>query len=109
MVRLTCTITVTGTNDAPALAAQTQSVTEGGNYFKADAGAAITDYNAQTFLSFAIANPVDKLNFLIAMSSYSFDPSNTTYQHLVGSPESNPYLPVTVTDSAKTADIQNLA
>ncbi|MEZ9765517.1 VCBS domain-containing protein [Vibrio splendidus] len=102
------TITVTGTNDAPALAAQTQSVTEDGSALQGQMQATDADYNAQAFLSFAIANPVDGLTFN-SDGSYSFDPSNGTYQHLVNGQNQTLTIPVTVTDSAGATDIQNLA
>ncbi|MEZ8019491.1 VCBS domain-containing protein [Vibrio splendidus] len=102
------TITVTGTNDAPALAAQTQSVTEDGSALQGQMQATDADYNAQALLSFAIANPVDGLTFN-SDGSYSFDPSNATYQHLVSGQNQTLTIPVTVTDSTGATDIKNLA
>ncbi|PMG19291.1 hypothetical protein BCU97_05105 [Vibrio splendidus] len=99
------TITVTGTNDAPVLTAQTQSVIEDGSALKGQMKA--TDVDDNTHLSFEIANPVDGLTFN-SDGSYSFDPSNATYQHLVSGQNQTLTIPVTVKDEANATSTQNL-
>ncbi|MCL1068958.1 VCBS domain-containing protein, partial [Shewanella olleyana] len=101
------TITVTGTNDAPVLAAQTQSVIEDGSALQGQMQATDVDYNSHSMLSFAIANPVDGLSFNTD-GSYTFDPAHASYQHLGAGQEQTITIPVTVTDEANATSTQNL-
>ncbi|CAK2422820.1 VCBS repeat-containing protein [Vibrio crassostreae] len=101
------TITVTGTNDAPVLAAQTQSVIEDGSALQGQMQATDVDYNSNTILSYEIANPVDGLTFN-ANGSYTFDPTHASYQHLGAGQEQTITIPVTVKDEANTTSTQNL-
>ncbi|MGV2988222.1 VCBS domain-containing protein, partial [Vibrio sp. E150_011] len=101
------TITVTGTNDAPVLAAQTQSVIEDGSALQGQMQATDVDYNSNPILSYEIANPVDGLTFN-ADGSYTFDPTHASYQHLGAGQEQTITIPVTVKDEANATSTQNL-
>ncbi|MFA0150852.1 VCBS domain-containing protein [Vibrio sp. 10N.261.46.C10] len=98
-------ITVTGTNDAPVLTAQTQSVIEDGSALKGQMQA--TDVDDNTHLTFEIATPVDGLTFN-ADGSYTFDPSNASYQHLGAGQDQTITIPVTVKDEVNATSTQNL-
>ncbi|MFB2721515.1 VCBS domain-containing protein, partial [Shewanella xiamenensis] len=102
----TVTITITGSNDAPVLTAQSQSVTEDGSLLTGQMVA--TDVDTGDTLTFSLANSVDGFT-LNADGSYSFDPSNAAYQHLTQSQTLNLTIPVTVTDSAGASSTQNLS
>ncbi|MDI5854197.1 VCBS domain-containing protein, partial [Shewanella xiamenensis] len=69
----TVTITLTGSNDAPVLTAQRQSISEDGN--KLSGQMVATDVDTGDTLTFSLANAVDGFT-LNADGSYSFDPSN---------------------------------
>ncbi|WP_279255546.1 VCBS domain-containing protein [Shewanella xiamenensis] len=101
----TVTITLTGSNDAPVLTAQSQSVTEDGSLLTGQMVA--TDVDTGDTLTFSLANSVDGFT-LNADGSYSFDPSNAAYQHLAASQTQDLVIPVTVTDSAGASHTQNL-
>ncbi|MDO6765135.1 VCBS domain-containing protein [Agarivorans sp. 1_MG-2023] len=101
------TITVTGTNDAPVLAAQTQSVIEDGSALQGQMQATDVDYNSHPILSYEIANPVDGLTFN-ADGSYTFDPTHASYQHLGAGQEQTITIPVTVKDEVNATSTQNL-
>ncbi|MDI5848813.1 VCBS domain-containing protein [Shewanella xiamenensis] len=101
----TVTITLTGSNDAPVLTAQSQSVTEDGA--KLTGQMVATDVDTGDTLSFSLANGVDGFT-LNTDGSYSFDPSNAAYQHLTQGQTQNLTIPVTVTDSAGATSTQNL-
>ncbi|MCT7942220.1 VCBS domain-containing protein [Shewanella sp. SP1S2-7] len=101
----TITVTINGTNDAPALAAQTQAVTEGGTLLQGHMVA--TDADAHDAQTFSIANTVDGFA-LNADGSYSFDPAHASYQHLTAGQTQDVVIPVTVTDSAGATNTQNL-
>ncbi|GLO64216.1 hypothetical protein MACH09_47240 [Vibrio sp. MACH09] len=101
------TITVTGTNDAPVLAAQTQSVTEDGSALQGQMQATDADYNAHAYLSFSITNPVDGLTFN-SDGSYTFDPSHASYQHLGSGQDQTITIPVIVKDEVNATSTQNL-
>ncbi|WP_210448863.1 VCBS domain-containing protein [Vibrio crassostreae] len=101
------TITVTGTNDAPVLAAQTQSVIEDGSALQGQMQATDVDYNSRPILSFSIANPVDGLTFNTD-GSYTFDPAHASYQHLGAGEEQTITIPVTVKDEVNATSTQNL-
>ncbi|ARP40156.1 VCBS domain-containing protein [Vibrio syngnathi] len=99
------TVTINGTNDAPVLTVQTQSVIEDGSALKGQMQA--TDVDDNTHLSFEIANPVDGLTFN-ADGSYSFDPSNAAYQHIAAGQDQTITIPVTVKDEVNATSTQNL-
>ncbi|SIQ87019.1 VCBS domain-containing protein [Aquipseudomonas alcaligenes] len=98
-------VMVVGTNDAPILTAQSQTVTEDGAQLNGHMVA--TDVDAGDTQSFSIANAVDGFT-LNADGSYSFDPSNAAYQHLAAGQTEDLVIPVTVTDSAGASHTQNL-
>ncbi|WP_249553162.1 MULTISPECIES: VCBS domain-containing protein [Shewanella] len=102
----TVTITITGSNDAPVLTAQSQSVTEDGSLLTGQMVA--TDVDTGDTLTFSLANSVDGFT-LNADGSYSFDPSNAAYQHLAQGQTLNLTIPITVTDSAGASSTQNLS
>ncbi|WP_216596294.1 VCBS domain-containing protein [Vibrio vulnificus] len=99
------TITVTGTNDAPTLAAQTHSVTEDGQRLTGQMQGHDIDHGAT--LTYSVAQAVDGLTFN-PDGSYSFDPSNTAYQHLANGQKQTLTVPVTVTDEHGASATQNL-
>ncbi|MFB2755923.1 VCBS domain-containing protein, partial [Shewanella xiamenensis] len=101
----TVTITITGSNDAPVLTAQSQSVSEDGN--KLSGQMVATDVDTGDTLTFSLANSVDGFT-LNADGSYSFDPSNVAYQHLVQGQTETLSIPITVTDSAGATSTANL-
>ncbi|MFA0178026.1 VCBS domain-containing protein, partial [Vibrio lentus] len=98
-------VVIHGTNDAPVLIAQTQSVTENGAQLNGQMSA--TDIDSHDTLSYQIANAVDGLTFN-ADGSYSFDPANSAYQHLTNGHTQTLTIPVTVTDSSNASNTQNL-
>lgn len=89
------TITVTGTNDAPTLAAQTHNVTEDGQRLSGQMHGHDIDHRA--VLTYSISHPIDGLTFH-SDGSYSFDPSHSSYQHLAAGQQQTVTVPVTVTD-----------
>ncbi len=98
-------VTVTGTNDAPVLQAQSQSVREDGSLLTGQMIA--SDVDSGDTLSFTTSNypPGFTLN---KDGSYSFDPTDHAYQHLaVGQPEKIT-IPITVTDSEGASETKNL-
>ncbi|MCG9739845.1 VCBS domain-containing protein [Shewanella insulae] len=99
------TITVTGTNDAPTLAAQTHSVTEDGQRLTGQMQGHDIDHGAT--LTYSVAQAVEGLTFN-PDGSYSFDPSNTAYQHLANGQKQTLTVPVTVTDEHGASATQNL-
>ncbi|PMH39371.1 hypothetical protein BCU70_13405, partial [Vibrio sp. 10N.286.49.C2] len=99
------TITVTGTNDAPVLTAQSQSVTEGGMALTGQMSA--TDVDTKDTHSYSLANPVDGLT-LNSDGSYSFDPKHSAYQHLGAHDQQVLTIPVTVDDHHGGTDTKNL-
>ncbi|MCT8864357.1 VCBS domain-containing protein [Shewanella xiamenensis] len=101
----TVTITLTGSNDAPVLTAQSQSVTEDGSLLTGQMVA--TDVDIGDTLTFSLANAVDGFT-LNADGSYSFDPSNAAYQHLAAGQTQTLTIPVSVTDSAGATATQQL-
>lgn len=101
----TVTVTLQGTNDAPVLQAQHQSVSEDASLLQGQMVASDVDHgDTQTF---SIAQAVDGFT-LNADGSYSFDPSNAAYQHLTAGQTEDLVIPVTVTDSAGASHTQNL-
>ncbi|MFB2657119.1 VCBS domain-containing protein, partial [Shewanella xiamenensis] len=101
----TVTVTITGSNDAPVLTAQSQSVTEDGSLLTGQMVA--TDVDTGDTLTFSLVNSVDGFT-LNADGSYSFDPSNAAYQHLAAGQTQTLTIPVSVTDSAGATATQQL-
>ncbi|MCG9964887.1 VCBS domain-containing protein [Shewanella cutis] len=101
----TITITITGSNDAPVIAAQAQSVTEDGALLSGKMIA--TDIDSGDTQTFSIANAVDGFT-LNADGSYSFDPGDAAYQHLAAGLTQDLLIPITVTDSAGASSTQSL-
>ncbi|PMJ92777.1 VCBS domain-containing protein [Vibrio sp. 10N.261.55.A7] len=101
----TIELTVHGTNDKPTIAAQSQSVTEGGSVLKGqmvghdiDTGATLT-YSAPQ-IDGLVVNPD---------GSYSFNPAHSTYQSLASGVTKTLTVPVTVTDEHNASSTQNLS
>ncbi|MFN5049186.1 VCBS domain-containing protein [Roseateles sp.] len=101
----TVTVTLTGTNDAPVLQAQSQSVLEDGSALHGQMVA--TDVDQGDTQTFSLAQAVDGFT-LNADGSYSFDPANAAYQQLAAGQTQDLVIPVTVTDSAGASHTQNL-
>ncbi|KLN65334.1 VCBS domain-containing protein [Vibrio sp. VPAP30] len=101
----TIELTVHGTNDAPTINAQSHSVTDGGSVLNGQMVGHDIDTGAT--LTYSIANPVDGLTFNVD-GSYSFDPSNASYNHLPQGKSHTLTIPVTVTDEHGATSTQNL-
>ncbi|MDC5852452.1 VCBS domain-containing protein [Vibrio europaeus] len=101
----TIALTVHGTNDAPTINAQSHSVTEGGSVLNGQMVGHDIDTGAT--LTYSIANPVDGLTFNVD-GSYSFDPTNASYNHLPQGKSHTLTIPVTVTDEHGATSTQNL-
>lgn len=101
----TIEVNIHGTNDAPTLSAQTQSVTEDGSSLNGQMQGRDIDHGAT--LTYSIAHSVDGLTFN-ADGSYSFDPSHTSYQQLKDGEHKTIDIPVTVTDEYGASSTQNL-
>ncbi|MEE1981949.1 VCBS domain-containing protein [Shewanella xiamenensis] len=99
------TVTLTGSNDAPVLTAQSQSVTEDGA--KLTGQMVVTDVDTGDTLSFSLANGVDGFT-LNTDGSYSFDPASAAYQHLAQGQTETLTIPITVTDSTGATSTANL-
>ena len=90
----TMEFTVHGTNDAPTVAAQSHSVTEGGSILSGQMQGHDVDTGAT--LTYSTPN-VDGLVFH-SDGSYSFNPDHPTYQSLAAGVTKTLSIPVTVTD-----------
>ncbi|WP_260811815.1 VCBS domain-containing protein [Vibrio splendidus] len=101
----TIELTVHGTNDKPTIAAQSHSVTEDGQLLQGQMVGTDIDNGAQ--LTYSVANPVDGLT-LNKDGSYSFDPSNSAYQHLADKQTQTLTIPVTITDEHNSSSTENL-
>ncbi|WP_050798623.1 VCBS domain-containing protein [Vibrio mediterranei] len=101
----TIEVNIHGTNDAPTLSAQTQSVTEDGSSLNGQMQGRDIDHGAT--LTYSIAHSVDGLTFN-ADGSYSFDPSHASYQQLKDGEHKIIDIPVTVTDEYGASSTQNL-
>ncbi|WP_417172427.1 VCBS domain-containing protein, partial [Vibrio alginolyticus] len=101
----TIELTVHGTNDAPTINAQSHSVTEGGSVLNGQMVGHDIDTGAT--LTYSIAKPVDGLTFNVD-GSYSFDPTNASYNHLPQGKSQTLTIPVTVTDEHGATSTQNL-
>ncbi|NSM23048.1 hypothetical protein HT094_01130 [Shewanella sp. ZOR0012] len=101
----TVTITLTGSNDAPVLTAQSQSITEDGSKLSGQMVATDVDIgDSQTFSTTA-----QTAGFTLnADGSYSFDPTDAAYQHLAAGQTQTLTIPVSVTDSAGATATQQL-
>ncbi|WP_439845544.1 VCBS domain-containing protein [Aeromonas veronii] len=98
-------LSITPVNDAPVLAAQTQTVTEDDSLLRGHMVA--TDVDAGDTGIFSLANAVDGFT-LNADGSYSFDPGHASYQHLAAGQTQDVVIPITVTDSAGATSTQSL-
>ncbi|MBY6196826.1 VCBS domain-containing protein [Vibrio hangzhouensis] len=101
----TIEVNIHGTNDAPTLSAQTQSVTEDGHNLFGQMQGRDIDHGAT--LTYSIPNSVDGLTFN-ADGSYRFDPSHSAYQHLSAGQTQTLTIPVTVTDEHHASATENL-
>ncbi|WP_037422622.1 VCBS domain-containing protein, partial [Shewanella xiamenensis] len=101
----TVTVTITGSNDAPVLTAQSQSITEDGT--KLSGQMVATDMDTGDTLTFSLANAVDGFT-LNADGRYSFDPTDAAYQHLAAGQTETLSIPITVTDSSGATSTANL-
>ncbi|MEV3844167.1 VCBS domain-containing protein [Aeromonas veronii] len=99
------TVTVQGSNDAPVLQAQSQSVTEDGSQLHGKMVAQDADHGDA--LRFSTPNAVGGFT-LNADGSYSFDPSHHDYQSLGAGQTRDIAIPITVTDSAGATATQML-
>ncbi|MFQ1771309.1 VCBS domain-containing protein [Aeromonas veronii] len=98
-------LSITPVNDAPVLAAQTQTVTEDDSLLRGHMVA--TDVDTGDTGIFSLANAVDGFT-LNADGSYSFDPGHASYQHLAAGQTQDVVIPITVTDSAGATSTQSL-
>ncbi|WP_409438293.1 VCBS domain-containing protein, partial [Shewanella sp. SP2S2-4] len=98
-------LSIAPVNDAPVLAAQSQTGTEDGSPITGHMVA--TDVDVGDTQSFSLAHPVDGFT-LNADGSYSFDPSHASYQHLAAGQTQDVVIPITVTDHAGATGTQNL-
>ncbi|MGN5139251.1 VCBS domain-containing protein [Aeromonas sp. 164P] len=103
-VHQTGSVTLTGTNDAPVVTAQTQTATEDGAVLHDRFTA--TDADGDT-LSYSTTAKVDGFT-LNADGSYSFDPSHASYQHLAAGATQAINIPITVSDGHGGTTTQNL-
>ncbi|MCF6807974.1 VCBS domain-containing protein, partial [Thiotrichales bacterium 19S9-11] len=98
-------ITLTGTNDAPVVTAETVSVDEGDSLVTGTMTA--TDADADAVLTFSTTETVDGFS-LNSDGSYSFDPSNNAYDSLAEGDTQTITIPVTVTDEHGATNTENL-
>ncbi|WP_220720857.1 VCBS domain-containing protein [Agarivorans litoreus] len=100
----TIEMTVHGTNDRPTIAAQSHTVIEGGALIYGQMRGQDIDTGATLHYS------TPKIDGLIFNTdgSYSFDPSNSSYQSLASGVTKNLTIPVTVTDEHNASSTQNL-
>jgi VCBS repeat-containing protein len=101
----TITVTLNGSNDAPVLTAQTQSVDEDGTKLTGHMSAKDIDAGDKLSFSTTATTPGFTLN---TDGSYSFNPSNSAYQHLGTGQTQDVNIPITVTDSAGATSTENL-
>ncbi|NDV19280.1 tandem-95 repeat protein [Pseudodesulfovibrio sp. JC047] len=98
-------ITVHGTNDAPVLQAQSQSVTEDGAVLSGQLSA--TDIDTGDTLTYG-TNAVVAGFTLHPDGSYQFDPTDSSYQHLAVGQTEKVSIPVVVTDSQGGTDTRTM-
>lgn len=101
----TIKLTVHGTNDKPTIAAQSHTVIEGGTLLHGQMVGQDIDTGAQLHYS---APQIDGLT-LNTDGSYSFDPSNASYQSLASGATKTLTIPVTVTDEHNASTTQTLS
>jgi|GEM_PF-3475345 len=101
----TIELTVHGTNDKPTIAAQSHTVIEGGTLLHGQMVGQDIDTRAQLHYS---APQIDGLT-LNTDGSYSFDPSNASYQSLASGATKTLTIPVTVTDEHNASATQTLS
>ncbi|KAB1457060.1 VCBS domain-containing protein [Vibrio panuliri] len=101
----TIKVNIHGTNDAPTLTAQHQSVTEDGAVLSGQMIGQDVDHDAT--LTYTINHPIDGLTFN-SDGSYTFDPSHSSYQQLKNGQTQTITVPVTVTDEHGASTTQNL-
>ncbi|MBE1291291.1 MAG: hypothetical protein GJ677_02255, partial [Rhodobacteraceae bacterium] len=94
-----------GTNDAPVLSASTASATEDGSSVTGQMSATDVDTGDTQIYSLGRAAPAGFT--LNSDGSWSFDPTDTAYQHIAAGATERVTIPVTVTDGTDT-DTQNL-
>ncbi|GIU22500.1 hypothetical protein TUM3792_24760 [Shewanella sp. MBTL60-007] len=100
----TIELTVHGTNDRPTIAAQSQSVVEGGALLHGQMLGQDIDHGAT--LSYS-APQIDGLT-LNSDGSYSFDPSHASYQSLAAGATKILTIPVTVKDEHNASSTRDL-
>lgn len=102
----TVTFTVTGTNDAPVVTAQTgPAATEGGAAVTGTFAA--TDPEGQA-LTFALVEPVAGLTINATTGAYSLNPADPAYNNLAAGETRNVVANVRVTDSQNLSTTQTL-
>ncbi|EGU38667.1 VCBS domain-containing protein [Vibrio scophthalmi] len=101
----TIKVNIHGTNDAPTLTAQHQSVTEDGAILSGQMIGQDVDHDAT--LTYTINHPIDGLTFN-SDGSYTFDPSHSSYQQLKDGQTQTITVPVTVTDEHGASATQHL-
>ncbi|UPW17253.1 VCBS domain-containing protein [Agarivorans sp. TSD2052] len=101
----TIELSVHGTNDRPTIAAQSHSLIEGGAILHGKMVGQDVDTGAVLQYS---APKIDGLIFN-SDGSYSFDPSNSSYQSLSAGTTKTLTIPVTITDEHNAHSTQNLS
>ena len=104
----TLTITVTGTNDAPDAVNDTSTAVEDGALVTGNVGANDTDIDGGATRTFAAAGPVPAGLSFNPDGSYSFDPSNSAYQHLAAGATETVSLAYTISDGLGGTDTATL-
>ena len=103
----TLTITVTGTNDAPVAAADTDSATEDAAAINGSVASNDSDVDNNAVLTFSLDAPVAGLT-LNPDGSYSFDPSDSAYQSLADGEQVDVVASYTVEDEHGASDQSTL-
>ncbi len=99
-------ITVHGTNDKPVLSAATASATEGGQSVTGQMSA--TDVDTGDTQTYSLGQAAPAGFALNSDGSWTFDPTDAAYKHLAAGATQQVTIPITVTDSAKGTDTENL-
>jgi VCBS repeat-containing protein len=94
----TLTITVSGTNDAPIAAADTNNAMEDGSVLNGTVALNDGDADDGAVLSYALDAPAPAGLTFNSGGSYSFDPSHAAYQHLAAGTAEDVVVGYTVTD-----------
>ena len=98
-------VTIQGSNDAPTLQAQSQSVSEDGSRLNGQMVA--HDLDAGDSLRFSTGSQVSGFT-MHGDGSYTFDPSHADYQSLASGQTKDVVIPITVTDGSGATIQQNL-